>query len=159
MSRCARLKNDRRGAEPLSPLPSLTFNLSPRPLSFFLLFVLQPCILTYLTPENVSSLRLPQKAGPSSFLLYTFLFVPRLSTSLFQDSLDSPRDYVSCYYSSRRGGTPALRLFVFLLLPLQSFFVFFAVLSPLSWMCPFSPTYKYKTSPFLLPTRRPGGAD
>ena len=108
MSRCARLKNDRRGAEPLPPPPpslsifrsidypsssliSHTWKTIHAPLS---LSLLNRTGFPFLAPSFSPGLHVPSFVGPAR--------------SCREDSLDSPGDYVSCYYSSLSEGTPAL---------------------------------------------------
>lgn len=126
VSRCARLKNDRRGAEPgptalllshsLGRLLSVSLCLSlslpsppsppaiPRPL----------CIIPFPSRNDASfPLRhlkiegtvLVAPISPVLLFLRFLLFFFSAFNSPLQDSLDSLGDYVSCYYSSR--GTPA----------------------------------------------------
>lgn len=116
VSRCARLKNDRRGAKPGSTAPPLFLPL-PLSLSFFLFLLvflyLDPPLFCHPSPSlttmrsfrfNTRKQDLPLFVAPN----LRVPFFPRLLfsafSSLLQDSLDSLGDYVSCYYSSR--GTP-----------------------------------------------------
>lgn len=117
VSRCARLKNDRRGAKPGSTALPLFLALS-HPLSFlpslFVFLHLDPPLSCHPSPsrDDALSLLLQHSKGESpslrrfkpssSFFFRRFLF--SAFSSLLQDSLDSLGDYVSCYYSSR--GTP-----------------------------------------------------
>lgn len=121
VSRCARLKNDRRGAKPGPTALPLCLSLS-RSLSFLaplLVFLYvdpplscQPFSLTRRHVVPFAPTRVEQSRGQilplrrskpvSSFFFPRFLF--SAFSSLLQDSLDSLGDYVSCYYSSR--GTP-----------------------------------------------------
>ena len=117
----------------LSPLPpwlSIFHSFDhPRPSC---LALLQPRIFTHLSHLRNRPLRLPLSLSlslslqvgsqllSSISLSSTILPGPLLwSSSLLQDSLDSPEDYVSCYYSSLRRGTPALLLLLLLLLLLR----------------------------------------
>lgn len=121
VSRCARLKNDRRGAWP-NLVRLLLYHLLSLPLSLslslsFPLFL--DCHPSPTRDDAVVSSRSgirkqkPIPLSPSSsfqcllppmrsffFFFFTFLFFLSF-TSLLQDSLDSLGDYVSCYYSSR----------------------------------------------------------
>lgn len=113
VSRCARLKNDRRGAKPgstalplflsfsrsLSFYPScLPLSLSSAVLSSLSLSRWRRIVFLTLTLENrISLFIVPNLCVP--FFHDSFFF-----NSLLQDSLDSLGDYVSCYYSSQ--GTP-----------------------------------------------------
>jgi len=113
VSRCARLKNDRRGAKPGSTaLPlGLSLSLSLSFFPFLLVFLhLDPLLSCHLSPSRDDALSFPLQhskiESPSSSLQIFFFprFLFSTLSSLLQDSLDSLGDYVSCYYSSR--GTP-----------------------------------------------------
>jgi len=137
VSRCARLKNDRRGAEPDSTALAISLSLSlsfsscsshhprarstviPLPLATTSSFLPAP------TFENRNPSSLPPLSPyrlPLELLLFLrfFFFLSSAFNSLLQDSLDSLGDYVSCYYSSRGKhprvpSRPILMLLVFLL--------------------------------------------
>lgn len=127
VSRCARLKNDRRGAEPgptalllshslgrllsVSPCFSLSLPSPPSPPA-----IPRPlCIIPFPSRNDASSFPLRHlkiegtvlvaPIPPVLLFLRFLLFFFSAFNSPLQDSLDSLGDYVSCYYSSR--GTPA----------------------------------------------------
>lgn len=108
VSRCARLKNDRRGAKPDSTLSSFSL-----PLLSSLVFCRldSSAIVSSLSLRQRRAVPLssthskiktasPRRSNHWSFFFYGSFFLSAFNL-LLQDSLDSLGDYVSCYYSSR----------------------------------------------------------